>query len=55
MKSFATATASLKRRLGPRVVFPDAASLETASYDSSKIPLVPSDTVAKMIALIPAP
>jgi len=41
MKSFASATASLKRRLGPRVVFTDAASLEMASYDSSKIPFRP--------------
>ncbi len=37
MKVFASATASLKRRLGPRVVFTDAAALHEVAFDSSKI------------------
>ncbi len=37
MKSFAQATAQLKRRLGARVVCTDAASRREASFDSSKI------------------
>src|SRR6185369_1659453 len=37
MKSFATATARLKRKLGARVVRTDAASRHAASFDSSKI------------------
>ncbi|WP_414665081.1 FAD-binding oxidoreductase [Horticoccus sp. 23ND18S-11] len=45
MKSFATATAALKRRLGPRVVATDAASLDEASYDSAKLPFRPEAVV----------
>jgi glycolate oxidase len=41
MKSFATATAALKRRLGSRVVYTDATSLDAASFDSAKIPFRP--------------
>ena len=37
MKSFAQATARLKRRLGARVVRTDAAARRAASFDSSKI------------------
>ncbi|MGH7946958.1 MAG: FAD-binding oxidoreductase [Opitutaceae bacterium] len=45
MKSFAAATAGLKRRLGPRVVATDAASLDAASFDSAKIPFRPEAVV----------
>jgi len=45
MKSFATATAALRRRLGARVVFTDAASLEGASYDSAKIAFRPEAVI----------
>ena len=37
MKQFAKATAHLKRKLGARVVWTDAAALYDASFDSSKI------------------
>lgn len=45
MKSFAAATAALKRRLGSQVVVTDAASLDEASYDSAKIPFRPEAVI----------
>jgi glycolate oxidase len=45
MKSFVSATAALKRRLGSQVVFTDAASLDVASFDSAKIPFRPEAVV----------
>lgn len=45
MKSFATATAALQRRLGPRVVATDGASLDVASFDSAKLPFRPAAVV----------
>ncbi|MBM3854178.1 MAG: FAD-binding oxidoreductase, partial [Verrucomicrobia bacterium] len=41
MKSFAAATAALKRRLGAAIVATDAASLDEAAFDSAKIPFRP--------------
>jgi glycolate oxidase len=46
MKSFAAATAQLKRRLGAGIVRTDAAALEEASYDSAKIPFAPVARIA---------
>jgi glycolate oxidase len=45
MKTFSSATAALKRRLGPRIVFTDAMSLDAASFDSAKIPFRPNAVV----------
>lgn len=45
MKPFATATAALRRRLGPSVVFTDAASLEACAYDSAKLRFLPQAVV----------
>jgi glycolate oxidase len=45
MKSFAAATAALKRRLGPTVVRTDEAAREAASFDSSKIPFLPEAVI----------
>src|SRR5690242_12993841 len=41
MPTFAKATRELQRRLGARVVATDAASLQAAAFDSSKIPFLP--------------
>ncbi len=41
MKSFAVATAQLKRRLGARIVRTDESALHEASFDSAKIPFRP--------------
>ncbi len=41
MKSFAAATALLKRRLGGKIVRTDESSLREASFDSAKIPFRP--------------
>ena len=45
MKSFAATTVSLKRRLGPRVVRTDELARAAASFDSSKIPVLPEAVV----------
>jgi len=45
MKAFASATSALKRRLGPRVVFTDAAALHEVAFDSSKIVFRPSAVI----------
>jgi glycolate oxidase len=44
-QKFATATAALKRKLGPKVVFTDDVALEGASFDSAKIPFRPEAAV----------
>src|SRR5437016_557866 len=41
MKSFASSTALLKRKLGARVVRTDDESCRAASFDSSKLPFLP--------------
>lgn len=41
MPNHATATRALRRQLGARVVATDAASLQAAAFDSSKIPFLP--------------
>lgn len=43
--TLATATALLRRKLGPKVVFTDAAMLEAASYDSSRIAVRPAAVI----------
>ena len=43
--SLATATQALRRQLGARVVLTDAASLEAASYDSSRIAVRPAAVI----------
>jgi glycolate oxidase len=45
MKSFAAATALLRRRLGTRVVLTDDASRDAASFDSAKIPFRPAAVI----------
>ena len=45
MQPFASATARLRRRLGPKVVFTDDASLREASFDSAKIPFRPEAVI----------
>ena len=46
MKQFLSATAQLKRKLGVRVVRTDAATLDYASFDSSKLPFLPEAVIA---------
>ena len=45
MKSHAAATRLLRRRLGAKVVRSDAKALETASFDSLKIPFLPAAVI----------
>src|SRR5215212_10189518 len=45
MRSFASATAALRRRLGSRTVLTDDAALAAASFDSAKIPVRPAAVV----------
>ena len=45
MKEFRSATAALKRKLGPQVVLTDEAALREASFDSAKIPFQPEAVI----------
>ncbi len=45
MKSYARATAALKRQLGGKVVKTQPAAREAASFDSSKIPFLPAAVI----------
>jgi len=45
MKTFANATAALRRKLGPKIVRTDVATLTAASYDSSKLPFMPEAVI----------
>jgi glycolate oxidase len=45
MKSFAAATAQLKRKLGVQVVHTDDVARHAASFDSSKIPFLPEAVI----------